>query len=147
MSNGYSSAMSLVPRILAILVILSSTGISLSLPHLTGDADSFCKNEGAVERFRKESPRIFNVLELLLSGVYAHNEPREYLAGFGKGKYTIADSKPWPWVKAWENSGFTKENMNKFPHLLKWVDRITRKLAMRKGIKTDYAINSSYTLK
>lgn len=46
----------------------------------------------AINRFKKETLRVYGVLEIHLSGKYT-GEPREYLAGFGKGKYSIADMK------------------------------------------------------
>lgn len=48
----------------------------------------------AITRFRNETLRVFGVLEIHLSGKYT-GEPREYLAGNGKGKYSIADVKTW----------------------------------------------------
>ena len=74
----------------------------------------------AINRFKNETLRVYGVLEIRLSGKYT-GEPRDYLAGKGKGKYSVADIKTWAWVKGWEKTGFTKENMEPFPHLLKWV--------------------------
>ena len=76
------------------------------------------------------------MLEIHLSGKYT-GEPREYLAGHGKGKYSVADIGTWPWVKGWERTGFTKEEMQ-FPHLLKWVDRIAERPAVKTGIGEKY---------
>lgn len=76
----------------------------------------------AIERFKKETLRVYGVLEIQLSGKYAADgKPREYLAGEGKGKYSVADIKTWPWVKGWERSGFTEEDVKPFPHLRQWV--------------------------
>ena len=58
----------------------------------------------AISRFRNETLRVFGVLELQLSGKYADG-PRDYLAGEGKGKYSVADIKTWPWVRNYERSG------------------------------------------
>lgn len=52
----------------------------------------------AIERFRNETLRVYGVLEIQLSGKYT-GEQRDYLAGNGKGKYSVADIKTWPWVK------------------------------------------------
>lgn len=41
----------------------------------------------AIERFKNETLRVWGVLEIHLSGKYT-GEPREYLAGSGKGKYS-----------------------------------------------------------
>ena len=91
----------------------------------------------AINRFRNETLRVYGVLEIRLSGKYT-GEPRDYLAGFGKGKYSIADMKTWPWVKGWERSGFTKQEMEQFPHLLKWIDRIAQRPAVQRGIGAKY---------
>lgn len=82
--------------------------------------------------------RVFGVLEIHLSGKYT-GEPREYLAGNGKGKYSVADVKTWPWVKNWEKSGFTKDEVSAFPHLLKWIDRIAERPVVQRGIGEAYA--------
>jgi len=91
----------------------------------------------AINRFRNETLRVYGVLEIQLSGKYT-GSPREYLAGNGKGKYSVADIGTWPWVKGWERTGFTKEEMAPFPHLLQWVDRIAERPAVQKGIGEAY---------
>ncbi|EME79886.1 uncharacterized protein MYCFIDRAFT_37457 [Pseudocercospora fijiensis CIRAD86] len=91
----------------------------------------------AITRFRNETLRVFGVLEIQLSGKYT-GEPKEYLAGNGKGKYSVADIKTWPWVKNWEKSGFTQEEMDNFPHLLKWIDRVAERPAVKRGIGEGY---------
>jgi len=97
------------------------------------------KIEYAINRFKNETLRVYGVLEIQLSDKYGTNGgAREYLAGNGKGKYSVADMKTWPWVKAWERSGFTKEEMEPFPHLLKWIDRIAERPAVQRGIGEAY---------
>ena len=95
------------------------------------------KIEYAINRFKNETLRVYGVLEIRLSGKYT-GEPREYLAGQGKGKYSVADIKTWPWVKGWERTGFTKEEMEPFPHVLKWIDRIADRKAVQTGIGEKY---------
>ena len=91
----------------------------------------------AIERFKKETWRVFGVLEIQLSGKY-HGE-RDYLAGNGRGKYSVADIGTWPWVKNWERSGYTKEEMeSNYPHLLKWIARVGDRPAVKKGTGPDY---------
>ena len=46
----------------------------------------------AITRFKNETLRVYGVLEIQLSGKYT-GSPREYLAGKGKGKYSVADMK------------------------------------------------------
>ena len=46
----------------------------------------------AINRFRNETLRVYGVLEIHLSDKYGTNGgPRDYLAGKGKGKYSVAD--------------------------------------------------------
>lgn len=48
--------------------------------------------------YTDETKRLFSVLEIRLSN-------REYLAGPGQGKFSIADIKAFPWVRIHEFSG------------------------------------------
>ena len=56
------------------------------------------------------------------------------------GKYSVADIGTWPWIKNWEKSGFTKEEMSEFPHLLNWVHKIAGRPAVQRGIGETYAL-------
>ncbi|KAL1588227.1 hypothetical protein WHR41_02960 [Cladosporium halotolerans] len=94
----------------------------------------------AINRFRNETLRVYGVLEIQLSGKYT-GAPREYLAGNGKGKYSIADMKTWPWVKGWERSGFTEEDMKPFPHVKQWIERVGKRGAVQRGIGDAYVQN------
>lgn len=96
------------------------------------------KIEYAINRFKNETLRVYGVLEIQLSGKYSDSGPRDYLAGKGKGKYSVADMKTWPWVKGWERSGFTKQEMEPFPNVLRWIDRIAERLAVQRGIGEKY---------
>lgn len=91
----------------------------------------------AINRFRNETLRVYGVLEIHLSGKY-RDGPRDYLAGKGKGKYSVADIKTWPWVKGWERSGFSEEDVKPFPHLLAWIKRISERPAVQRGIGEEY---------
>src|ERR1700744_2522171 len=114
----------------------------LTPPSYQGQVNHFTraapeKIEYAINRFKNETLRVFGVLEIHLSGKYT-GEPRDYLAGKGKGKYSIADIGTWPWVKGWKNN-FTEEDMKEFPHLLQWIDRIAEREAVKIGISPKYA--------
>jgi len=100
------------------------------------------KLEYAINRFRNETLRVFGVLEIRLSGKYT-GEPRDYLAGKGKGKYSVADIGTWPWVKIWEFTGFTEEERAQFPHLKKWVERIAQRPAVKLGSGEKYSKDST----
>lgn len=91
----------------------------------------------AIERFHNETLRVYGVLEIHLSGKYT-GEPRDYLAGKGKGKYSVADIGTWPWVKGYSFSGFSDEDVKPFPHLLKWIDRIAERPAVKRGTGDAY---------
>ena len=41
-------------------------------------------------------------------------------------------------MKGWKFSGFTEEEMESFPHLLKWIDRIAARPAVQRGIGEKY---------
>jgi glutathione S-transferase len=80
---------------------------------------------------------MYGVLELRLSGKYTGG-PREFLAGNGKGKYSIADIGAWPWLRAWKRAGFSDEEMTSFPNLLAWIARIAARPAVERGISNFY---------
>lgn len=115
------------------------------------------KDEFAIQRFKKEVLRVFGVLEIHLSGEYT-GDVREYLAGNGRGKYSIADIGTWPWVGGW---GFSvslflsiflrgaladvqgqikEEDMEEFPHLKRWIARIAERPAVKKGTAEKWQI-------
>ncbi|KAK1246676.1 hypothetical protein MKX08_000478 [Trichoderma sp. CBMAI-0020] len=90
----------------------------------------------AAEYFQKAMLRIYSVLEAHLSGQHrASAAPREYLAGDGVGKYTIADMGTWPHVRGYRALGFSEDDMRpKFPHLLRWIERVEARPAVQRGI-------------
>jgi len=91
----------------------------------------------AIKRYRDETLRVYGVLELHLSGKYT-GEPRKYLAGKGKGKYSVADIGTWPWVKGYKFGGLTDEDMAPFPHLCDYIKRIAERPAVQRGFGDDY---------
>jgi glutathione S-transferase len=93
----------------------------------------------AIDRFRKETYRVFGVLEIQLSGKYT-GEPKEYLAGNGKGKYTVADIGTYGWVKNWQLSGYTVDEFKAFPYLLQWIERIEKRPAVERGTGPKYRL-------
>ncbi|THY35039.1 hypothetical protein D6D01_01666 [Aureobasidium pullulans] len=95
------------------------------------------QSQFAIDRFRKETYRVFNVLELQLSGKYT-GRPKSFLAGNEKGRYSAADIGAWAWVKNWVGSGYMEQEMSQFPHLLKWVEKVAQRPAVQKGIGEKY---------
>jgi glutathione S-transferase len=90
----------------------------------------------AIDRFKNEVLRVFGVLEIHLSGKYTGQE-RDWLAGNGKGKYSIADMSAWPWAKNAPRTS-TEEQLKDFPHLLKWIGRVAERPAVKLGISEKY---------
>jgi len=84
----------------------------------------------AINRYLNETKRLYGVLEIRLT----QGEGREYLAGPGKGKYSIADMNAFPWVRLWTFSGI--ENLDEFPSVSAWLARIHAREAVVKGLNT-----------
>ena len=74
----------------------------------------------AIERFRKEALRLYNVLDKELGR-------REYLAG----EYSIADIATYPWVWRHEVHRVTLEE---FPNVKRWFDAIAGRPAVKRGM-------------
>jgi glutathione S-transferase len=91
----------------------------------------------AISRFRAKTLEMYGVLELRLSGRYTTG-PRDFLAGDGKGKYSIADIGAWPWLRAWKRTQISDEEMASFPHLLGWIARVAARPAVERGISNFY---------
>ncbi|KAH6723541.1 hypothetical protein BKA61DRAFT_664269 [Leptodontidium sp. MPI-SDFR-AT-0119] len=83
-------------------------------------------------RFHEETLRIYNVLEIRLSGRYT-GTPRDYPAGNWKGKYSFADIGTWTYVRSWKFAKFTEHDMASFPHLLRWINPVAEKPAVQRG--------------
>lgn len=90
-----------------------------------------------VQRFRSLILITYSILEAHLSGNY-QGTPRDYLAGSGPGKFSIADIGNWAHVRAYSSLGFSDEDMAPFPDLLKWIDRIAQREAVQIGIGEKY---------
>ncbi|KAB5580298.1 glutathione S-transferase [Coniochaeta sp. 2T2.1] len=92
----------------------------------------------AVNKFRTELLRIFSVLEDHLSGRHRGGVARDYLAGNGKGKYSIADIGTFPHLRGYKLLGFSDQDMAAFPHFLGWLARIASRPAVQEGISGKY---------
>lgn len=74
----------------------------------------------AIERYQRESRRLFEVLD----GQLQHGD---YLVG----DYSIADIANYAWVRGYEWSGVEIDGLNR---LQGWLDRITERPAVEKGL-------------
>jgi GST-like protein len=77
------------------------------------------KIEFAIERYQRETRRLYEVLDRRLEG-------SEYLAG----DYSIADIATWPWVSIHAWAGVDIDGLE---HLTRWLEEIGARPAVRKG--------------
>ena len=54
----------------------------------------------------------------------------EFIAGEGKGSYSIADISCWPWVSRFE---WQEIDLNSYPNIKDWYIRISNRPAVQKG--------------
>ena len=73
----------------------------------------------AIERYVKETARLYGVLDKQLQG-------REYIAG----DYSIADMACYPWIVPYEAQG---QNLNDFPNVKGWFERVRSRPAVQKA--------------
>jgi glutathione S-transferase len=85
------------------------------------------KIQPAIDRYQKETRRLFEVLERGLVD-------REYLAG----DYSIADIANWCWVRTHKWSGVKVDGL---PNLTAWMDRLAARPACQKGTKVPFDEN------
>ena len=76
----------------------------------------------AIERYQKESRRLFEVLDRRLGEV-------EWLAG---DMFTIADIANWCWVRTWRWSGVEIDGLH---NLLRWHETMKARPACQRGIR------------
>ena len=89
------------------------------------------KIEYAIERYQKETMRLYSVLNKQLKDY-------EYLAG----DLSIADIATWPWVRGYQWAGLEIEEL---PHLQRWLDVLAERPAFQKGIEVPYKVDRSTT--
>jgi glutathione S-transferase len=91
------------------------------------------------ERYHDETIRLLDVLEIQLSGRHTGIE-KDYLAGSGRGRYSIADIVSFPWARAAKRLGIEEEALAKLPHLQKWINRIEEREAVKIALGDKYNI-------
>ena len=75
----------------------------------------------ALHRFRKETRRLFTVLEEALSG-------REYVSG----SYSIADMCIWPWIEKYPDNG---GGLAAYPNIAAWHSRVGSRPAVQRALQ------------
>ena len=81
------------------------------------------KSDYGEARYSKEGHRLYGVLNRRLEG-------RDFIAGEGRGDYTIADMACWPWVSRFE---WQEVDLNDYPNVRDWYLRIAERPAVQKG--------------
>lgn len=85
----------------------------------------------AIDRYERETARLFAVLDKRL-------QERDFLAGEGRGQYSIADIASYPWTK---NHGWLHQNIEDFPHLKRWQESIIQRPATAAAYALSERIN------
>ena len=83
----------------------------------------------ATERYINETNRLYGVLNKQL-------ENNDYIAG----EYSIADMASYPWIKPYKNQG---QDLNDFPFLKKWFERMASRPAVIKAYELAKQINQA----
>jgi GST-like protein len=79
----------------------------------------------AEERYTREAHRLYGVLDRRLAG-------RDFIAGEGRGEYSIADMAAWPWISRFE---WQRIDLADYPNVRDWYLRIAARPAVQRGYK------------
>ncbi len=77
----------------------------------------------AEERFSTEASRLYGVLDRRLEG-------RDFIAGEGRGDYSVADMASWPWISRFE---WQEIDLDMFPNVRDWYLRIAERPSVQRG--------------
>ncbi|KAI1792847.1 glutathione S-transferase C-terminal-like protein [Ganoderma leucocontextum] len=80
----------------------------------------------AKKRYLEETKRLYGVLENRL-------QDRDWLAGPGRGRYSLADLNVIPWIRFYKISGI--ESLDEWPRLKAWVEAAEARPGFQAGIK------------
>lgn len=78
-------------------------------------------------RFHSETERLYGVLERHLA---QDQGQREYVAGEGKGRYSVADIAIWPFI---DGAALLGIGLERFPHMSAWFKRVGGRDAVKRG--------------
>lgn len=85
------------------------------------------KIEYAIDRYVRETGRLYGVLN-------KHLEQRDFMAG----DYSIADMASYPWIVSHQRQS---QNLDDFPHLKRWFERISARPATERAYALVEQIN------
>lgn len=86
-----------------------------------------------IERYQKESRRLFEVVDQQLEG-------RDYICD----ELSIADVALWPWMRTWQWSGIEIDGLD---NVAAWLSRLNERPAFRKGAEVPGKIDPEVILK
>ena len=89
------------------------------------------KSDYAEERYSKEARRLYRVLNARLEG-------RDFIAGTGRGEYSITDMATWPWVSRYD---WQQIDLHDFPNVRDWYVRIAERPAVQRGYQVPKYVN------
>ncbi|KAJ2931658.1 hypothetical protein H1R20_g5440, partial [Candolleomyces eurysporus] len=107
------------------IVSYSTVDLDLCKDRISTSTDTLSRSSRS-EEYLDETKRLYGVLEIRLTG-------REYLAGAGKGKYSLADIKTFPWVKTHQHACI--ETLDEWPNLKAWLEQALAREASESGAK------------
>ncbi|MET1416907.1 glutathione S-transferase N-terminal domain-containing protein [Roseibium sp. HPY-6] len=81
------------------------------------------KSEYSEERYSTEARRLYRVLDTRLA-------ERDFIAGDGRGEYSITDMACWPWISRFE---WQEIDLGEFPNIKDWYMRIADRPAVQRG--------------
>ncbi|KAF9462576.1 glutathione S-transferase [Collybia nuda] len=85
----------------------------------------------AKNRYINETKRLYGVLEIRLAD-------RDYLAGEGRGKYSLADIKVFPWASLHVHAGV--ETLDEWPGVKSWIARCIARPGAQAGLSAPGAL-------
>jgi GSH-dependent disulfide-bond oxidoreductase len=77
----------------------------------------------AIDRYERETARLFAVLDKRLDG-------RDFVAGAGRGEYSVADVASYPWTR---NYTLLNQRIEQFPNLQRWQATIAARPATERA--------------
>ena len=87
--------------------------------------------EPAETKARAQGVQVYIDLDTRLSD-------RDFVAGSGRGTYTIADMAIWPWVSRYE---WHETKLEDYPNVLKWYRRLAERPAVQRGYHIPHFVN------
>ncbi len=98
---------------------------------IAGQAHHFLRNNPgkapyAEARFAGEVQRLYRVLDARLA-------ERDFVAGAGRGEYSVADMAIWPWVSRFE---WHRVDLAGFAWVRAWYERLAERPAVQRGYQT-----------